>query len=342
MHVHVAYHRCQAGVPAGKGIPLATLDLAPKLGSGTRFKKLSAKLAARGAHNPDALAAWIGRRKYGGKAFSKLSHHKHANPDLGIYLAETARDAQGLLLTCPECNYTGPAGRFGASGTSLETSPEILRTPGSAGNVASTGFKKASSGVVVRSNPGRHALANPGGTGVNLAGTAALPRRPVQGPVDVLVARRDDGTAILRHRNGGAEIAALRKTPAGKWVATVNGTDLTPRDHQRTALMEAVGTWNSAVRSAVRPQDGPLQPPPQQTELMAEYGIPAIRVLATPAAGADAGPRVTLASDGGTSGLSPRGQEIYRKLKARGFPDKRALAFAKNSEHARPGRFAKA
>ena len=30
----------------------------------SRFKQLSAKLAARGAHNPDALAAYIGRKKY--------------------------------------------------------------------------------------------------------------------------------------------------------------------------------------------------------------------------------------------------------------------------------------
>jgi hypothetical protein len=47
-----------------------------KLGSGKRFKALSAKLAARGAYNPEALAAWIGRKKYGKKKYSKISHHK--------------------------------------------------------------------------------------------------------------------------------------------------------------------------------------------------------------------------------------------------------------------------
>jgi hypothetical protein len=47
----------------------------PKLGSGKRFKSLAHKLAAKGAYNPDALAAWIGRKKYGKKKFSKLSHH---------------------------------------------------------------------------------------------------------------------------------------------------------------------------------------------------------------------------------------------------------------------------
>lgn len=44
-----------------------------KLGSGARFKSLSKKLANRGAKNPGALAAYIGRKKYGTKRFAKLS-----------------------------------------------------------------------------------------------------------------------------------------------------------------------------------------------------------------------------------------------------------------------------
>ncbi len=38
-----------------------------KLGSGARFKALSAKVGS------PALAAWIGRKKYGKKKFAKLS-----------------------------------------------------------------------------------------------------------------------------------------------------------------------------------------------------------------------------------------------------------------------------
>lgn len=38
-----------------------------KLGSGTRFKALSKKVGG------PALAAWIGRKKYGKKKFAKLS-----------------------------------------------------------------------------------------------------------------------------------------------------------------------------------------------------------------------------------------------------------------------------
>jgi hypothetical protein len=103
--------------------------------------------------------------------------------------------------------------------------------------------------------------------------------------------------------------------------------------------MEAVGTWNGAVTAAVRRQEAPLQPPPQQTELMAEYGIPAVRsaAFATPTAGVSDGPRMTTsaAADGdgdAPAGLSPKALALYKRLKAKGFPDARALAFAKNSE----------
>jgi len=44
-----------------------------KLGSGARFKALSQKLEKRGAKGPDALAASIGRQKYGAKKFQSLA-----------------------------------------------------------------------------------------------------------------------------------------------------------------------------------------------------------------------------------------------------------------------------
>lgn len=45
----------------------------PKLGTGARFKSLRSSLAAKGASDPGALAAWIGRKKFGSAKFSKLS-----------------------------------------------------------------------------------------------------------------------------------------------------------------------------------------------------------------------------------------------------------------------------
>ena len=44
-----------------------------KLGSGARFHQLAKKLAKHGASNPNALAAYIGRKKYGVKKFARLS-----------------------------------------------------------------------------------------------------------------------------------------------------------------------------------------------------------------------------------------------------------------------------
>jgi len=48
----------------------------PKLGTGKRFKQLTSKLKKKGAKDPKALAAWIGRKKYGPKKFSKLSRRR--------------------------------------------------------------------------------------------------------------------------------------------------------------------------------------------------------------------------------------------------------------------------
>lgn len=42
-----------------------------KLGTGKRFKALTAKLSKKGARNPKALAAYIGRKKYGAKRMAK-------------------------------------------------------------------------------------------------------------------------------------------------------------------------------------------------------------------------------------------------------------------------------
>lgn len=50
----------------------------PPLGSGQRFANLSRALASKGAHDPDALAAFIGRKKYGAHKFADLSARARA------------------------------------------------------------------------------------------------------------------------------------------------------------------------------------------------------------------------------------------------------------------------
>lgn len=44
-----------------------------KPGGGGRFKKLKGKLARKGVDDPDALAAHIGRKKYGNDRFEEMS-----------------------------------------------------------------------------------------------------------------------------------------------------------------------------------------------------------------------------------------------------------------------------
>ena len=45
----------------------------PTLGSGARFKSLTKKLKKGGAKNPKALAAYIGRKKYGPKKMAAMA-----------------------------------------------------------------------------------------------------------------------------------------------------------------------------------------------------------------------------------------------------------------------------
>lgn len=67
-----------------RAIELATFAGA-KPGSGKNFAKLKGVLAKRGARDPGALAAYIGRRKYGRKKFARLGS-SHASQLYGIEL----------------------------------------------------------------------------------------------------------------------------------------------------------------------------------------------------------------------------------------------------------------
>jgi len=46
---------------------------AKPLGEGSRFRQLTAQLRKQGVKDPEALAAWIGRKKYGKERFQELS-----------------------------------------------------------------------------------------------------------------------------------------------------------------------------------------------------------------------------------------------------------------------------
>jgi hypothetical protein len=250
---------------------MATFAKAPP-GSGANFAKLKGALAARGASDPGALAAYIGRKKYGHKGMAKLSA-----------MGQHKQEHSNALIDTPT-RATPPANRL-----------------------------------------------------------------PVVSPWDILVSRNEDGSAQVRHRRGGTDIGTIKRGEDGSWAAKVaNGAELPGHAHQRSALMELLGTWNTGASKPERAAAVPYAEPPKQTPLMEKFGVPAISALATPMTSASDGPRVTAAGSSDTSGsedtngLSPKGKAIYAKLKARGFPAERALAFAKRAQNMGAGGFKKA
>jgi hypothetical protein len=244
-------------------------------------------------------------------------YHTHANGSAPHSHAGFSSDATGDRYGADSAD-----GRYTNDSSSVPRAPGALRTP------ANTGLR-SSSGM----NPGQIGLSN-----IDLA------RPAVTSMGDVLVSR-DGGRAVIRHRRGGSMIGTMYKNPAGQWVSSFGdgetAKELNPHTHQRAALAELIGTHNQAAgtpyhRPAAPSQ--PLIPRPVQSPLMQRFGIPAATTLATPMAGSSDGPRVTKAgsdgdSDDGPGGLSPKGITIYKRLKAKGFPAARALAFARRAQN---------
>lgn len=72
--VNMAHVADEAAVELAQGTTMNTkTKKKPKLGTGARFKALEAELARRGARNPAALAAHIGRKRLGKQKFQQLS-----------------------------------------------------------------------------------------------------------------------------------------------------------------------------------------------------------------------------------------------------------------------------
>jgi len=65
--------RSSARAKATRGESYEPVGKKPRLGEGGRFAALKESLEEKGARTPGALAAWIGRRKYGKAKFAKLS-----------------------------------------------------------------------------------------------------------------------------------------------------------------------------------------------------------------------------------------------------------------------------
>jgi HK97 family phage prohead protease len=86
-HMEAAEKAMGITPPAGQDAQRAM----PRLGSGARFAKLKSSLAAKGASDPGALAAYIGRRKFGKARFAKIAGHARGGP-------KASRSAPGELV----------------------------------------------------------------------------------------------------------------------------------------------------------------------------------------------------------------------------------------------------
>jgi hypothetical protein len=167
-------------------------------------------------------------------------------------------------------------------------------------------------------------LANGSGRAIDLSR-----RSLVKSAADMLVQRAQDGSAVVRHRRNGAEIGQIRRNADGTWTPVVDGKSLDPAAQQREALFRMVGTYNHDTVQAV------LQPPPVQTPLMQQFGVPAIRLAADDGDGDDD----SMGGGGSSNGLTPRGQQIYKKLTGKGMAPKVAMAMAKRAQNTKPGQF---
>jgi hypothetical protein len=264
-------------------------------------------LAARGARSPDALAAFITQRYRAGGTIGLAANEEFGGQGAG-------------MSTCPRCGYSGSSSSFSGG------SSEALRTP-----APSTGYVREGAPLTVRGGGSAPGLANPDG-GISLAS----PRYPVTGAADLLVSNRPEGGAVIRHRRGGTEIGSIIND--GAWKAVYGGKALKGHPHQRGALAELLGLWNAGT-TTLQHEGEPLQPAPQQTELMQQYGIPAIRALASPSVGVSDGPRTTTSSAGSdddddddSGGMSPRAASVYRKLVDKGWDRAKAKRFAANAD----------
>jgi hypothetical protein len=250
---------------------------------------------------------------------------------------EKARQAVGRVKD--------PARRAKLAGLLRKTAPAFGKQKALAQSWAAPGGAKTMSGqlqgiLLAGDHSKGTAMNSSAGRPVTLAGA-------VTSPSDVVIARGANGRAEVRHRRGGGLIGEVyHKEGSTEWVsglALARGRELAPHTHQRAALAELIGTHNkfSSTRDHL-PDTAPLQPPATQTPLMQQWGIPAVRALATPTNGASDGPTMTsqagnsdsTSGNGGgdTAGLTAKGIMIYKKLKAKGWPAARCLVFARRAQ----------
>lgn len=317
----------------GKPIPKSDFAL-PKqnaypIDTAKRARDALSRIAQFGSPEQKARVQQAVARRYKGQI--KVSH-QHSNEGPGMRYDFAGGDA----FACPNCGYSGSPDDFKSNDGDYDNdsarkdgngiTPGALRTPAPSTSGARSGVPLSVRGA----SSGNLGLANRGQRSIGLAR-----RMPVQHAQDLLISRREDGTALVRHRRGGNDVGELRRNADGTWTPVVNGQPGGSHRQQRAALIEMFGSYNRDAASA------PLQPAPVQTPLMEQFGVPAIR-LATSDDDADDNDSASSDTTSSGNGLTPRGQGIYKKLCAKGVKPAVAMAMAKRAQNTKPGSFGNA
>jgi len=85
------------------------------------FKKLVAALRRKGADDPKALAAWIGRRKYGKERFQKMAAAGRRNPAEALPYMVTLHDGRGKLVESAHAASIADSARYASRADAVST-----------------------------------------------------------------------------------------------------------------------------------------------------------------------------------------------------------------------------
>ena len=85
------------------------------------FKKLVAALKRKGVDDPKALAAWIGRRKYGKERFQQMAAAGRRNPAQELPYMVTLHDGRGKLVEAAHAASIADAARYASRADAVST-----------------------------------------------------------------------------------------------------------------------------------------------------------------------------------------------------------------------------
>lgn len=100
-------------------------EAAPPLVAEGAFAKLAAKLKANGAKDPEALAAWIGRKKYGKERFASMAKKESVDVEQ-MLVFEDVEDVLAFVEGLASLvEYEEPKGTYAKGDLTVEWPPDM-------------------------------------------------------------------------------------------------------------------------------------------------------------------------------------------------------------------------